>query len=164
MKREFGASFAAYVGDSDVRRLMLDRIVSESVSGERAVQTFVEKAYLPCYDFAALLTTAVSVDPKSTGAKALLKSYDAYLDQRSGAEADGEDSEQIVFDPKIDLLVVVDPSVSSLKEFFDGVLQVEGGRQYLGQVLVCLIWAHGIKRMVPSLYKPVGGSTCRLTS
>lgn len=183
MRREFIASFVSYVNDAgDMRKRMLRAIVESAlfdiVKQRSTIPTrfdvirdlFEDLSYNKVFhevfplpeDLAALMTCAAYVDPNSLVAKNLLSDYEAYEQACQEAENRSEDPEKIVFNPNFgDLEIVLNPDLSELKTFVDMFCVNEHGRAYLGKVLTCLIWAHGIQRMIPSLYKPkTGGIKC----
>ncbi|MBI2473672.1 hypothetical protein HYV70_03920 [Candidatus Uhrbacteria bacterium] len=157
MRREFVASFGSYVNDGgDVRKRILEPICGMSPA------SILEGSLLLVCDLAALMTCAVYVDPNSSAAKDLLSRYEVYKQKCQEAEDRFEDPEQIEFNPGFaDLEIVLNPDVPELKTFMETFCTVKYGRTFLGKVFVCLIWAHGIKTMIPNKPK-IGGVKCSL--
>lgn len=146
LREEFKSSFRAYVPEQDdIRRCILVSMLEQT---PEQIIYLVEP-----HDLAALLTCAMSVDPRAATARDLLVDFSRWQEQCRQAEIDDEDPGTVFFDPQVeDILIQFDASLPGLETFLRIVPVVDGGSVFFAKILVCLMWAHRIPEMIPNLW------------
>ena len=162
MEREFQESFRSYVSGGDVRRQMLLSIL-------RIPPTrILEEELVEVHDFAALLTCCTFLDPKNSASERLFLSYRQYVQKREEAHEAFVDPDKIPFDPDLQgIEIVLDSTLPELKTLVEIFSHVDTGRIYLAKTIVCLVRAHSVPQIIPSLWKPAtksGGVRCLFNS
>lgn len=154
LRDEFISSFENYVPEdgNDVRSRMLEKML------EVPVGQLIGQQMLEPHDLAALMTSAVLIDPRSPQARRLMSAYQAWRIERQEVEDAYEDPDMVTFEPQVeDIRILVDRTVEGLDNFFEAAPTTPGGKAYVAQILVCLMWAYRIPKMSFNLWSPKEG-------